>query len=76
MSNKGTCLYCGKEFVRRHPSQKFCGKRKSGRHLCKDRWHNRERWPETVERLTGRRPDDWDAYADSIHPFSPEAFHE
>lgn len=37
------CLECGRGFVPRHPSQKFCPKRKTGRHLCKDRYHNRER---------------------------------
>jgi hypothetical protein len=40
MSNN--CAYCGKGFIRSHPSQRFCGKRK-GRHVCKDAFHNTRR---------------------------------
>lgn len=40
MSNN--CAYCGKGFIRSHPAQRFCGKRK-GRHICKDAFHNTRR---------------------------------
>lgn len=63
------CLYCRRPFTVRHPSQKFCGKRNNGRHLCKDKYHN-------SLRFGAPEKDDWSLYADSIHPFSSEAFEE
>ncbi|RYD67974.1 MAG: hypothetical protein EOP83_01695 [Verrucomicrobiaceae bacterium] len=38
------CLECGKPFIAKHPSQKFCPKNKRGAHVCKDRYHNRARF--------------------------------
>lgn len=44
MSAQGKCLQCGSSFTRKHPSQRFCPKNKSGRHLCKDKYHNQRRF--------------------------------
>lgn len=54
------CLYCHREFKKKHPSQKFCGKVK-GRHICKDKYHNRKK--------ILNKP-----FYDDTHPFSEDAF--
>ena len=48
LTQKPTCLECGKPFIRNHPDQKFCGKDKRGRHACKDRYHNRKQFRAAV----------------------------
>ena len=62
MSN---CAYCGKPFIAKHQSQRFCSKRKTGRKLCKDRFHNRRRERETQAESAGDGP--WDDF--SFVPF-------
>lgn len=64
------CLYCKRPFTVRHPSQKFCGKRSNGRHLCKDRYHNSFRFGPPPGR------DSWSDYYETVHPSSSEAFEE
>lgn len=63
------CLYCGKKFVRKHPAQKFCPKNKAGRHLCKDRYHNKRRF------ACGEISEARTAYLDfdDTHPLSGDA---
>lgn len=48
--------------IKGHPNKRFCNAR------CKDQYHNR-----TNPRGYGARSD-WDRYADTVHPFSSEAF--
>ncbi|WP_201829676.1 hypothetical protein [Microvirga zambiensis] len=70
----GACLYCKKTFERRHPSQRFCGKTNAGRHLCKDRYHNRAQFiAANAEREA--EAEKWDLWhGDTTHPFSEDAF--
>jgi hypothetical protein len=58
------CPYCNGRF-RGHPNKKFCGK------VCKDRHHN-EHNPRGYQAVRALFKD----HAETVHPFSSEAFEE
>jgi hypothetical protein len=62
-STTRNCPNCSKH-IKGHPNKKFCNSR------FKDQYHNR-----TNSRGYDARGE-WDRYADTIHPFSSEAFEE
>jgi len=63
MSDRHKCPHCGNR-VNGHPNKKFCSQK------CKDRFYNKMN-----PRGYGARSD-WDRYADTVHPFSSEAFEQ
>lgn len=62
--SKRKCPNCGNR-VHGHPNKRFCGQR------CKDKYHNRTN-PRGY--YAPENKDDWERYAETVHPFSSEAF--
>lgn len=62
MAKRKCACGCGQQFSG-HPNKKFLNQRH------KDKYHNR-----TNPRGYAAPKDDWDSYAETVHPFSQEAF--
>lgn len=60
------CPHCGKPFTG-HMNKKFCGPK------CKDRYHNTHN-PRGLD--ARKESESWESYAETVHPFSSEAFEQ
>lgn len=63
---KKRCPHCGSP-INGHKNKKFCGSK------CKDRYHNKHNPRGYFAR---DEKSDWDRYAETVHPFSSEAFEQ
>ena len=67
------CRNCGTDITDKHPNAKFCSNKGSGN--CKDKFWNRNNPRGIYARVsdTEEELDEWEAYLNTVHPFSEEA---